>query len=146
MVEKEKLDRQTMALRVAREFQDGDVVNLGLGIPVLASNFVPAGREVMFHTENGALGFGRICNAGEGDLDIINASGQPVEVQPGTSFFDHADSFAIIRGGYIDISILGGCKFQKRGTWPTGWCPRRRWEPLAVQWISPFGPSVLSSL
>ncbi len=115
MVEKERLDRQTMALRVAREFQDGDVVNLGLGIPVLASNFVPAGREVMFHTENGALGFGEITLPGEGDLDLTNASGQTVHPQPGMSFFGQAESLAMMRGGHLDISVVGGFQVSEKG-------------------------------
>ncbi|NQT74738.1 MAG: 3-oxoacid CoA-transferase subunit B [Chloroflexi bacterium] len=115
MAEKEKLDRQTMALRVAKEFQDGDVVNLGLGIPVLASNFVPAGREVMFHTENGALGFGEITLPGEGDLDLTNASGQTVHPQPGMSFFGQAESLAMMRGGHIDVSVVGAFQVSEKG-------------------------------
>lgn len=115
MVQKEKLDRQTIALRVAKEFQDGDVVNLGFGIPVLASNFVPAGREVMFHTENGALGFGEVMLPGEGDLDLTNASGQPVTAQPGMSFFGQAESLAMMRGGHIDVSVVGGFQVSGKG-------------------------------
>lgn len=115
MVEKEKLDRQTLALRVAREFQDGDVVNLGLGIPVLASNFVPAGREVIFHTENGAMGFGEIMLPGEGDLDLTNASGQPVTPEPGMSFFGQAESLAMMRGGHLDISVVGAFQVSEKG-------------------------------
>lgn len=115
MVEKERLDRQTMALRVAREFQDGNVVNLGLGIPVLASNFVPAGREVIFHTENGALGFGEIMLPGEGDLDLTNASGQPVTPEPGMSFFGQAESLAMMRGGHLDISVVGAFQVSEKG-------------------------------
>ncbi len=115
MVEKERLDRQTMALRVAREFQDGNVVNLGLGIPVLASNFVPTGREVIFHTENGALGFGEIMLPGEGDLDLTNASGQPVTPAPGMSFFGQAESLAMMRGGHLDISVVGAFQVSEKG-------------------------------
>jgi 3-oxoacid CoA-transferase B subunit len=115
MEEKEKLDRQTMALRVAKEFQDGDVVNLGLGIPVLASNFVPAGREVIFQTENGVLGFGEITLPGEGDTDLINASGQTVHPQPGMSFFGQAESFCMIRGGHIDVSVMGAFQVSEKG-------------------------------
>ncbi|MCP4604633.1 MAG: 3-oxoacid CoA-transferase subunit B [Proteobacteria bacterium] len=115
MVEKEKLDRQTMALRVAREFQDGDVVNLGLGIPVLASNFVLAGREVIFHTENGAMGFGEIMLPGEGDLDLTNASGQPVTPAPGMSFFGQAESLSMMRGGHLDISVVGAFQVSEKG-------------------------------
>jgi 3-oxoacid CoA-transferase subunit B len=115
MVEKEKLDRQTMALRVAKEFKDGDVVNLGYGIPVLASNFVPAGREVMFQSENGVLGFGEITLPGEGDFDLINASGQTVHPQPGMSFFGQAESFCMIRGGHIDVSVMGAFQVSEKG-------------------------------
>jgi len=115
MKEKEKLDRQTMALRVAKEFQDGDVVNLGYGIPVLASNFVPVGREVIFQSENGVLGFGEITLPGEGDSDLINASGQTVHPQPGMSFFGQADAFCMIRGGHIDVSVMGAFQVSEKG-------------------------------
>jgi 3-oxoacid CoA-transferase B subunit len=104
-----------MALRVAKEFQDGDVVNLGLGIPVLASNFVPAGREVIFQSENGVLGFGEITLPGEGDTDLINASGQTVHPQPGMSFFGQAESFCMIRGGHIDVSVMGAFQVSEKG-------------------------------
>jgi acyl CoA:acetate/3-ketoacid CoA transferase beta subunit len=106
MQEKARLDRQTIALRVAREFQDGDVVNLGLGLPGLTSNFVPAGREVLFHAEPGVLGYGEITNFGEGDLELTNASGQTVREQPGMCYFDHAEAFVMIRGGHVDISVM----------------------------------------
>ncbi|MBW2145003.1 MAG: 3-oxoacid CoA-transferase subunit B [Deltaproteobacteria bacterium] len=115
MKEKEKLDRQTMALRVAKEFQDGDVVNLGLGIPVLASNFVPSGREVIFQSENGVLGFGEITLPGVGDNDLINAGGQTVHPQPGMSFFGQAESFCMIRGGHIDVSVMGAFQVSEKG-------------------------------
>jgi 3-oxoacid CoA-transferase B subunit len=115
MEEKEKLDRQTMALRVAKEFQDGDIVNLGLGIPTLASNFVPTGREVIFQSENGVLGFGEITLPGEGDTDLINASGMTVHPQPGMCFFGQAESFCMIRGGHIDITVMGAFQVSEKG-------------------------------
>ena len=124
--EKFRLDRQTMALRVAREFQDGDVINLGIGIPVLASNFVPAGREVVFHSENGVLGFGEVTNVGEGDPDFVNAGGQTVRIIPGTSFFDHAESFTIVRGGHLDICVLGAFQVSEKGDLANWMVPERK--------------------
>jgi len=115
MQQKERLNEQTMALRVAKEFADGMVVNLGIGIPMLAANFIPAGREVLFHTENGALGFGHIATTGEGDPHLINAGGQPVMPQAGMCFFDHAESFAMIRGGHVDCCVLGGLQVSEKG-------------------------------
>lgn len=122
---KQGLDRETVAMRVAREFQDGDVVNLGIGIPTLASNFIPEGRQVIFHTENGALGFGPIAAHGEEDIDLINAGGQFVTHLPGMSFFHHADSFAMIRGGHIDITVLGGLQVSERGDLANWMSPER---------------------
>ena len=113
--EKERLDRQIIALRVAKEFQDGDIVNLGIGIPMLASNFIPAGREVVFHSENGVLGFGQVTLPGEGDLNLVNAGGQTVHRQPGMSFFGHDESFAMIRGGHLDTTIMGAYQVSERG-------------------------------
>jgi len=126
MEEKAKLDRQTMALRVAKEFADGDVVNLGIGLPSLAANFIPTGREVLFHTENGGLGFGEITAPGEGDPDLVNASGQTVSPQPGMCFFDHAESFIMIRGGHVDISVMGAYQVSKRGDLANWMVPERK--------------------
>jgi len=123
---KERLDRQIIALRVAKEFQDGDVVNLGIGIPMLASNFIPAGREVLFHAENGVLGFGEVTLPGEGDLDIVNAGGQTVKPQPGMCFFSHDESFAIVRGGHLDISVMGAYQVSEKGDLANYMVPERQ--------------------
>jgi 3-oxoacid CoA-transferase B subunit len=113
---KERLDRQTIALRVAKEFNDGAVVNLGGGIPTLAANFVPEGRTVTFHAENGALGFGGVPGSAEEERPYyLGANGLPFKILPGTSFFHHADSFAMIRGGHIDITVLGALQVSEKG-------------------------------
>ena len=112
---KQKLDRNTIALRVAREFRDGDVVNLGAGIPTLCSNFLPEGRKVWLHSENGVLGYGPLAQAGEQDPDLINAGTQFITSTPGISFFNSADAFNMIRGGHIDITVLGGFQVSERG-------------------------------
>jgi 3-oxoacid CoA-transferase subunit B len=126
MEEKYKLDRETMALRVAKEFQDGNYVNLGIGIPVLAANYIPAGREVVFQSENGILGFGEITNVGEGDPDLVNAGGQTVRVAPGMSCFDHAESFTMIRGGHLNISVMGGFQVSEKGDLANYMVPERK--------------------
>lgn len=126
MEEKVRLDDQTMALRVAKEFADGDVVNLGIGLPGLAANFIPAGREVLFQTENGALGFGEITAPGEGDPDLVNAGGQTVSPQPGMCFFEHAESFAMIRGGHVDISVMGSLQVSEKGDLSNWLIPKRQ--------------------
>lgn len=126
MEEKPRLDRQTIALRAAKEFQDGDVVNLGLGLPGLTSNFVPAGREVLFQAEMGVLGYGQLTDWGKGDLELVNASGQTVEKQPGMSFFDHAESFVMIRGGHVDISVMGAFQVSEKGDLANYMVPERR--------------------
>jgi acyl CoA:acetate/3-ketoacid CoA transferase beta subunit len=115
MSDKNRLDEQTLAMRAAREFEDGMVVNLGGGIPTLACNFVPEGREVLFHAENGALGYGGIAGTETADWDLFNASFQPVTPLPGMSFFSHDDSFAMIRGGHVDISVLGALEVSEKG-------------------------------
>jgi 3-oxoacid CoA-transferase B subunit len=113
---KPRLDRQTIALRVAKEFYDGAVVNLGGGIPTLAVNFVPEGRTVTFHTENGALGFGGVPSTEEEESSyFLGANGLPFSALPGMSFFHHADSFAMIRGGHIDITVLGALQVSEKG-------------------------------
>jgi len=120
------LDEQTQALRVAKEFQDGMIVNLGIGTPTLCSNFIPAGRELLFHAENGALGYGEVYPVGEGDPNLINASGQPVKAQPGMSCFEHAESFAIIRGGFIDISVMGAVQVSEEGDMSNWFIPKKQ--------------------
>lgn len=123
---KERLDRQTIALRVAGEFPDGAVVNLGGGIPTLAANFVPEGRTVTFHTENGALGFGGVPDSSEKeDPCYLGANGLPFSLMPGTSFFHHADSFAMIRGGHIDITVLGALQVSEKGDLANWTFPKR---------------------
>ena len=112
----ERLDEQTMALRTVKEFADGAVVNLGVGIPTLCSMYVPPEKEVLFHSENGVLGFGPvITDPDQADLDLINAGVQPVSRKPGMSFFEHAESFAMIRGGHVDVAVLGAIQVSERG-------------------------------
>lgn len=116
-----------MALRVAKEFQDGMVVNLGFGIPTLCVNFIPEGREILFHTENGALGFGPIAaSPEEADTDLINAGGQAVTPQGGMSFFDHHQSFGMIRSGRMDICVLGAFQVSARGDMANWLMPGRK--------------------
>ena len=102
-------------MRVTREFKDGDVVNLGVGIPTLCSSYLPQGRKVWLHAENGVLGYGPFAEEGRQDPDLINASGQFVSPSPGISFFSSADAFNMIRGGHVDISVLGGFQVSERG-------------------------------
>jgi 3-oxoacid CoA-transferase B subunit len=120
-----KLDRETIALRVAKEFQDGDVVNLGIGLPGLASNYVPAGREVLFQAEIGVVGFGEMTAPGEGDYNLVNASGQTVTELPGMSCFDHAEAFVMIRGGHVDITVMGAFQVSEKGDLANYMVPKR---------------------
>src|SRR5271170_3060251 len=101
------LDKNGIAKRIAQELRDGYYVNLGIGIPTLVANFIPEGMDVVLQSENGMLGLGPFPFEGEEDPDLINAGKQTVSEIPGTSFFSSADSFAMIRGGHIDLSILG---------------------------------------
>ena len=113
---KERLSREVIALRTAKEFFDGAVVNLGGGIPIMAANFVPEGRTVIFHTENGALGFGPIPSSeSEAQPHWMGANGLPFLPLPGMCFFHHADSFGMIRGGHIDITVLGALQVSEKG-------------------------------
>ena len=109
------LSRKQIAWRVAQDINDGCVVNLGAGMPTMVSNFVPDDREVMFHAENGILGIGPLAAKGNEDPELINAGGQMVTLQPGGSYFHHADSFAMIRGGHIDIAVLGAYEVSEQG-------------------------------
>ena len=112
-----------MAQRAARDIPDGSYVNLGIGIPELVAAHVPAGREVIYHTENGLLGMGPSPVDGTGDPELINAGKRQVTALPGAAFFHHADSFAMIRGGHIDLCVLGALQVSQHGdlaNWSTG--------------------------
>lgn len=118
-----RLSRPQMAWRAAQDIFDGAYVNLGIGIPEMVARFVPDGREVVYHTENGVLGFGPPPEPGEEDPELINAGKKPVTLRPGAAFVHHADSFAMIRGGHIDICILGAMQVAANGdlaNWSTG--------------------------
>jgi 3-oxoacid CoA-transferase subunit B len=112
---KMRLDEETIALRAAKEFEDGMVVNLGYGMPGLCANFIPEGRTVFFQGENGVLGYGPLLTDEEKDYELINASDQPVTPLPGMCFFDSATSFDMIRGGHIDVVILGAYQVSEKG-------------------------------
>jgi len=112
---KTRLDEQTIALRVAKEFEDGMVINLGYGMPALCANLIPEGRTIYFHSENGVLGYGALGIDEEKDYELINASDQPVTPMPGMCFFDSALSFDMIRGGHVDMVVLGAYQVSEKG-------------------------------
>ena len=107
--------RQQMADRIAHEFQDGWIVNLGVGMPTLCSNTDIGDRHIIYHSENGVIGYGPIAPPGQEDLNLVNAGGQNVTLNPGAAVVHHANSFAIIRGGRIDVTVLGAYEVAENG-------------------------------
>jgi 3-oxoacid CoA-transferase subunit B len=112
---KERLTREMIAMRVALELNEGDYVNLGIGIPNLVADYTPAEKGVIFHAENGILGFGRTQEESEFVPNLTNAGGQPVTLIPGSYIMDSADSFAIVRGGHLDAAVLGALQVSEKG-------------------------------
>ncbi|WP_312408130.1 CoA transferase subunit B [Rhizobium sp.] len=110
-----KLTNAQIAWRAAQDIVDGAYVNLGIGFPEMVARYQPPGREAIFHTENGILDFGEAPKPGEEDWDLINAGKKAVTLKPGASFFHHADSFAMVRGGHLDVAILGALQVAQSG-------------------------------
>ena len=107
--------RNFIAKRVAQELKDGNIVNLGIGLPTFVANFIPEDVEVTLQSENGFVGMGPVPVEGEEDCDMVNAGGQHVTILPGGAFFDSADSFLIIRGGHVDVTVLGALEVDEKG-------------------------------
>jgi len=109
------LNNAQIAWRAAQDIEDGSYVNLGIGFPEMIAKFQPEGRDVTYHTENGVLGFGKAPLEGEEDWDLINAGKKAITLNPGASFFHHADSFAMVRGGHLDLAVLGAYQIAQNG-------------------------------
>lgn len=107
--------KEFIAKRVAKELKDGDIVNLGIGLPTMVANYIPDDVNIFLQSENGFIGLGPVPEEGKEDKDIVNAGGQPVTILPGGAFFDSATSFTIIRGGHVDVTVLGALEVDEEG-------------------------------
>ena len=138
----QKRNREQIAARVAQDIPEGAYVNLGIGLPTMVANALPKEREIILHTENGLLGMGPAPAKGEEDWDLINAGKQPVTALPGASFFHHADSFAMMRGGHLDICVLGAFQVSDEVILPIGTQARRmRFRQWVAPWTLRLAPS-----
>ncbi|PKB80179.1 MAG: succinyl-CoA--3-ketoacid-CoA transferase [SAR202 cluster bacterium Io17-Chloro-G9] len=124
-MEKPRLDREVIAMRVAKELPQGAYVNLGIGIPTLVSSFVPEGNVVFYHSESGVLNCGPLAEEGEEDIDLINAGGQFLEPVPGMAYFNSAEAFAMIRGSHVDVTVLGSHQVSAKGDLANWMLPQR---------------------
>ncbi len=115
MIQDKDRKREVIVKRVAQELKDGDLVNLGIGMPTLVANYIPEGIDILLHSENGFIGLGPNPEPGKEDPDIVNAGGLPASVVPGGAFFDSAMSFTIIRGGHLDVTVLGALQVDQEG-------------------------------
>ncbi|WP_110590212.1 3-oxoacid CoA-transferase subunit B [Microbacterium suaedae] len=123
MTELTRISRQDLAARIASDISEGSIVNLGIGAPTLVANYLPEDEEIILHTENGLLGMGAAPEEGRIDPDLINAGKQPVTAVSGAAYFHHADSFAMMRGGHLDVCVLGAFQVAQNGdlaNWSTG--------------------------
>lgn len=126
MEEKPKLKRQAMCDRLAMEFQDEWIVNLGVGMPTLCSNYDDPSKDIIYHAENGVIGFGPLAREGEEDRHLVNASGERVTSRPGMAIVHHADSFALIRSGMVDVTVMGAYEVAENGDFANWRIPNRK--------------------
>ena len=126
MSDKSKLTRQAMCDRLAMEFQDGWIVNLGVGMPTLCSNYIDPAKSIINQSENGVIGYGPLAAEGQEDRHLVNAGGQHVTAQPGMGIVHHADSFTIIRGGMIDVTVMGAYEVAENGDFANWRIPTRK--------------------
>ncbi len=120
-----RLDRAAIAKRAARELVDGSTVNLGIGIPAMCADFLPSGVELRYHAENGVLGFEDLAAPGEGDPNLMDAGGSFPKWMPGMAFFDSVESFNLVRGGHIDVTVLGALQVSRNGDLANWMIPKR---------------------
>ena len=126
MNENPRLERQAMCDRLAMEFQDEWIVNLGVGMPTLCSNYIDTSKEFIYHSENGVIGYGPLAEPGKEDKHLVNAGGQNVTALPGMAIVHHADSFAMIRGGMIDVTVMGAYEVAENGDFANWRIPNRK--------------------